>query len=64
MLNGRYDFTYPYDRSQVPLFRLLGAPASDKRHVVYETAHDVSVMRTEMIQEVLGWLDKYLGKVQ
>jgi eukaryotic-like serine/threonine-protein kinase len=64
MLNGRYDFTYPYERSQVPLFRLLGAPVADKRHVVYDTAHDVSVMRTEMIHEVLGWLDKYLGKVQ
>jgi RNase P/RNase MRP subunit POP5 len=46
------------------MFRLLGTPAKDKRHVVFETAHDVSVMRNEMSREILDWLDKYLGKVQ
>lgn len=62
MINGRYDYTFSYEKQQIPLFRLLGTSDRDKRHVVYDTAHDVSVMRTEMIREVLGWLDKYLGK--
>ena len=57
MLNGRYDFFFPVESSQEPMFRLLGTPAADKRHVVVEGSHDVP--RAMLIQEVLGWLDKY-----
>ena len=64
MLNGRHDFTFPLETSQKHMFRLLGTPEKDKRHVIFETAHDVTVMRTEFVREVLNWLDKYLGKVQ
>ena len=39
MLNGRDDFSVPLQTSQLPMFRLLGAPEEDKRHVVYETGH-------------------------
>lgn len=35
-----------------------------KRHLVYDTAHDVNVVRTEVVREVLDFLDKYLGPVQ
>ena len=64
MINGRYDFIFPYQTAQVPMFRLLATPGKDKRHVVFETAHDVSVMRHEMIREVLAWLERYLGRVE
>jgi dienelactone hydrolase len=64
MLNGRYDYTFPLETSQKPMFRLLGTPEKDKRHIVYETAHDVNVVRTEVVREVLDFLDKYLGPVQ
>jgi serine/threonine protein kinase/formylglycine-generating enzyme required for sulfatase activity/pimeloyl-ACP methyl ester carboxylesterase len=57
MINGRYDFFFPVESSQEPMFRLLGTPASEKRHVVAEGSHDVP--RALLIQEVLGWLDKY-----
>jgi len=57
MLNGRYDFFFPVEASQDPMFRLLGTPAADKRHVVEEGSHDVP--RARLIQEVLAWLDKY-----
>jgi len=57
MLNGRYDFFFPVESSQDPMFRLLGTPAADKRHVVVEGSHEVP--RAVLIQEVLGWLDKY-----
>jgi hypothetical protein len=50
--------------AQVPMFRLLATPDTDKHHVVFETAHDVSVMRHEMVSAVLGWLDRYLGRVK
>jgi hypothetical protein len=39
-------------------------PHYEVRHVVYDTADDVRIMRTGTIREALGWLDNYLGKVQ
>jgi formylglycine-generating enzyme required for sulfatase activity/dienelactone hydrolase/tRNA A-37 threonylcarbamoyl transferase component Bud32 len=59
MVNGRYDFFFPVDTTQVPLFELLGSPPKDKRHVILETGH---VPPNEILtQEVLEWLDRYLG---
>jgi dienelactone hydrolase len=63
MLNGRYDYTFPLDTSQGPFFRWLGTPEKDKRHIVYDAAHDVMVNRTQVVKEVLSWLDQYLGPV-
>jgi eukaryotic-like serine/threonine-protein kinase len=62
MLNGRYDHFFPVESSQVPFYRLLGTPESDKRQVIYETGH--AVPRKEFIRESLDWLDKYLGPVK
>jgi formylglycine-generating enzyme required for sulfatase activity/predicted esterase len=62
MLNGRYDAIFPLETSQLPMFRLLGVPEADKRHVIYETGH--SVPRNELIKETLNWLDRYLGPVR
>jgi eukaryotic-like serine/threonine-protein kinase len=44
------------------MFRLLGTPKENKRHVIYESGH--AVPRTEVIKETLAWLDRYLGPVQ
>src|SRR5574337_189905 len=41
MVNGRYDFTFPMVQAQDPLFRMLGTPAADKKHVVLDSPHDV-----------------------
>ena len=57
MLNGRYDFFFPIETSQVPMFRLLGTPPDQKRYVVEDGSHFVA--RTRLIQETLTWLDKY-----
>jgi eukaryotic-like serine/threonine-protein kinase len=64
MVNGRYDFAFSLEKAQTPLFRMLGSPEADKRHAVLETPHDVTQRRSELVQEVLGWLDKYLGRVE
>ena len=64
MVNGRYDYSFSLDRAQDPLFRMLGTPAADKRHVVLDTPHDVREKRPELIGAVLPWLDKYLGPVR
>jgi formylglycine-generating enzyme required for sulfatase activity/dienelactone hydrolase len=63
MLNGRYDYTFPLEASQQPFFRWLGTPGKDKRHFVNDASHDVMVDRTEVVKEVLSWLDQYLGPV-
>jgi hypothetical protein len=49
--------------AQKPFFRLRGTPESDKRHVIYDAAHDVMVNRTQIVTEVLSWLDQRLGPV-
>lgn len=64
MVNGRYDYTFPLETAQNPMFRMLGTPAADKKHVVLDTPHDVSQDRPVLVKEVLGWLDHYLGPVQ
>ncbi|MGA7766120.1 MAG: SUMF1/EgtB/PvdO family nonheme iron enzyme [Candidatus Sulfotelmatobacter sp.] len=61
MLNGRDDFIYPVDSSQVPLFRLLGVPGSEKRHVTFESGHLPPFQPT--VKESLDWFDRYLGPV-
>ena len=64
MVNGRYDFTFPLDRAQNPLFTMLGTRAEDKSHVILDTPHDVTEQRPQLIKAVLDWLDRYLGRVK
>jgi len=64
MLNGRLDFIFPLETSQVPLYRLLGPAEKDKKHVVLETAHNVMQLRGQAAREILDWLDRYLGQVR
>ena len=61
MLNGEYDFFFPKETSQRPLFELLGTPDEDKRWEVYPGGH--SVPRNLLIAKTLEWLDRYLGPV-
>lgn len=59
MLNGREDFRFPYEESQVPMFRLLGA--AEKSHVLIKSGH--LPPRIDIIRPILEWFDKYLGPV-
>jgi serine/threonine protein kinase/formylglycine-generating enzyme required for sulfatase activity/dienelactone hydrolase len=63
MVNGRYDHTFSVENAQNPLFRMLGTPEADKKHVLLETPHDVTEDRPQLIKAVLDWLDRYLGRV-
>lgn len=63
MLNGRYDASFPLESSQRPLFRFLGTPASDKKHLIFEAGHD-NLPRSAVVNESLHWLDRYLGPVR
>jgi dienelactone hydrolase len=61
MLNGRYDFMSPLDTCQEPLFRALGTPAQEKKHILYDTGHKPP--QVPLMKETLDWLDHYLGPV-
>jgi dienelactone hydrolase len=60
LIAGRFDWIF---LGKDALLRMLGARAEDKKVVLLDTAHDVSEKRADMVREVVGWLDKYLGKV-
>ena len=62
MVNGRYDFELPVDSAQRLLFDMLGTPPEHKHHAVLEGGH-LPWRRQELIDQVLGWLDRYLGPV-
>ena len=62
MVNGRSDLIFPSESSQIPMFRLLGAADNDKRHIVIDGAGHVA-FNQDVVREVLGWLDRYLGPV-
>jgi dienelactone hydrolase/predicted Ser/Thr protein kinase len=62
MLNGRYDFVFPVETSQKPMFEAMRTAASDKRHLLFESGH--SLPRRELVTETLRWFDRYLGAVQ
>jgi dienelactone hydrolase len=57
--NGRDDFTFPEQTSQLPLFRLLGTADADKKRVVYDGGHIFPFARVE--KDSLDWFDRYLG---
>jgi len=61
MLNGRYDFFFPVESTQDPFFRMLGSKKDQKKHLLYETSHNIP--RNELIKEMLNWFDQYLGPV-
>ena len=62
MLNGRDDFVFPLETSQIPMFRFWGVPEEHKRHAIFESGHIPP--RNDMIKHVLDWLDHYLGPVE
>ena len=62
MINGQHDFFYPAETAQRPLYEHLGTPEKDKRWVLYDGGH--AVPRNKLIEETLGWLDRYFGVVE
>jgi eukaryotic-like serine/threonine-protein kinase len=62
MLSGRYDFTFPVDTSQKPLFKLVGTAPEHKRYVLFDSAGHVPP-RLDVVREILDWLDRYFGPV-
>jgi eukaryotic-like serine/threonine-protein kinase len=66
LIGGRYDFMFPVESSQNPLFELLGAPRDKKKHWILENAGHIpnaDDMR-EVDRLMLEWLNTYLGPVR
>ncbi len=61
LVAGRFDWIF---QGKDALLNLIGAPKEHKKVVMFDTAHDVSEQRGDLIREVLAWLDKYLGRVE
>jgi hypothetical protein len=59
--NGRYDFTRRVEPGQLDLIDVIGTPKSEKRAVVYESAHWPFPPRL-MSEDVSDWLDDHLGR--
>ena len=62
IIAGRHDFIQPLQSSQMPLFRVLGAPEKDKRIAIFDSGH-VVWLSPAVIKEIADWLDRYLGQV-
>jgi len=62
MINGRYDYVFPLESSQNPMFRSLGTPEKDKRHAVFDAGHMPA--HDQLIKEILDWLDRYQGPIK
>ena len=63
MIGGKYDYVFPIETAQRPLFDQLGTPLADKQHMLYEMGHG-PFPRGQTLRDVPPWLDKYLGPVQ
>jgi dienelactone hydrolase len=61
MVNGRDDFIFPLETEARPLFNLIGAPADRKHLAIHDGGHVPPL--NELIRDVLGWFDQYLGPV-
>ena len=57
MLNGRYDFFFPVDISQTPMFEAFRTPKDQKDRKLFDGGHGIP--RVEMIRETLTWLDRF-----
>jgi eukaryotic-like serine/threonine-protein kinase len=64
MVNGRHDRVFPLETSQKPMFRFLGTPDQQKKHIVYDAGHGLVEARSQFSADVLAWLDAYLGPVR
>jgi formylglycine-generating enzyme required for sulfatase activity/dienelactone hydrolase len=65
MINGIDDSILPYETSQRPMYESLGTPEADKKHKRVPGGHGLlSLSNLEVREEVVVWLDRYLGPIE
>lgn len=60
MINGRYDAIEPLESAQLPMLRMWGTPAADRKHVIFDTGHGPFPQHA-LVKELLDWVDRYFG---
>lgn len=63
MINGKSDIRFPYETSQVPLFKLLGSPPGKKLHKTYPGGHSLLGWFNEVTRDTHDWFDAQFGVV-
>jgi hypothetical protein len=63
LINGRDDFNFPHQQTQIPFFELLGTPADEKQHLVLEWGH-LPPHYTDVMRAYMAWSDRWLGQVE
>ncbi|MHC4145485.1 MAG: SUMF1/EgtB/PvdO family nonheme iron enzyme [Planctomycetota bacterium] len=65
MVNGSEDAVMPLKTSVEPMFKLLGTDEQHKEFKPYPGGHGLfGLFSKQIIKDVLGWLDHYLGPVE
>ena len=64
MINGREDIRFPYETSQVPLFKLLGSPPDKKAHKTYPGGHSTLGWFDDLSRDSHDWFDRQFGAIQ
>jgi eukaryotic-like serine/threonine-protein kinase len=62
MQSGLYDALFPLESSARELFRRLGTPERDKRHILYPSGHSILFIN-ESRKDKFNFLDRYFGPV-
>ena len=62
LINGRDDFNFPHQQTQLPFFELLGTPADEKQHLVLDWGH-LPPHYTDVMRAYMAWSDRWLGPV-
>ena len=60
MVNGRFDNLFPLNPSQEAMFNLIGTPAGNKVHKIYDVGHTAPPPNS-LAQDIGDWFDRYLG---
>ena len=63
MINGRSDLRFPFETSQVPLFKLLGSPPGKKIHKTFPGGHSTLGLFDDVTRETHDWFDKQFGPI-
>ena len=65
MINGRYDYIFPVETTQIPFFELLATVDADKTHALFDTGHIVAAAEfAAAMQRMTRWLDEVFGPVR
>jgi len=63
--NGKEDFIFPLETSQKPMYEYLGTSKAHKKHTIYPGGHGLlGLFTTQIKEDVLTWLDHYLGPIE